>query len=113
VSTIPTTVERSGTAHPPSLRITPPSCRWAPPFDEPWDYRKLLNSFVWRDIEIRYKRTAVGAAWAVIQPFLAILAFSLFFGKVAHIPCDGLPYPIFITALCCPGYLSRPVCKTL
>jgi lipopolysaccharide transport system permease protein len=113
VNTIPATVERSGTAHPPSLRITPPSCWWARPFDELSDYRELLYSFVWRDIKIRYKRAAVGATWAVIRPFLTMLVFSLFFGNVAHIPCDGLPYPIFISAPCCPGYLSRPVCKTL
>lgn len=103
MNTVPTTVERSGTAHPRSLRITPPSCWWAPPFGELWDYRELLYSFVWRDIKIRYKRTAVGAAWAVIQLFLTMLVFCLFFGKVAHIPSDGLLYPILITAPCCPG----------
>src|SRR3974390_3275194 len=62
---------------------------------EIWDYRELLYFFVWRDIKIRYKQTAVGAAWAVLQPLLTMLVFSIFFGKLAHIPSGGLPYPIF------------------
>jgi lipopolysaccharide transport system permease protein len=95
VNTNPTTVERCGAAHPPLLRITPPSRWWVLPLGELWDYRELLYFFVWRDIKIRYKQTAVGAAWAVIQPFLTMLVFSLFFGKLAHIPSEGLPYPIF------------------
>ena len=60
-----------------------------------WEYRELLYFFVWRDIKIRYKQTVVGAAWAVLQPFLTMLIFSLFFGALAHIPSQGLPYPIF------------------
>src|SRR5579863_5504643 len=62
---------------------------------ELWAYRELLYFFVWRDIKIRYKQTVIGAAWAVLQPFLTMLVFSLFFGKLAHIPSGGLPYPIF------------------
>lgn len=77
------------------LRITPPSHWWVIPLRELWAYRELLYFFVWRDIKIRYKQTAVGAAWAVLQPFLTMLVFSLFFGKLAHIPSDGLPYPVF------------------
>ena len=50
---------------------------------------------MWRDIKIRYKQTAVGVAWAILQPLLTMLVFSLFFGRLAHIPSDGLPYPIF------------------
>jgi len=65
------------------------------PFGELWDYRELLYFFVWRDIKVRYKQTAIGAAWAVLQPFLTMLVFSLFFGRLAHIPSQGLPYPIF------------------
>ena len=79
----------------PVLRITPPSRWWAIPLGELWAYRELLYFFVWRDIKIRYKQTAIGAAWAVLQPFLTMLVFSLFFGKLAHIPSEGLPYPIF------------------
>jgi lipopolysaccharide transport system permease protein len=59
------------------------------------DYRELLYFFVWRDIKIRYKQTAIGAAWAVLQPLLTMLVFSIFFGRLAKIPSHGLPYPVF------------------
>src|SRR5271165_6775619 len=62
---------------------------------ELWAYRELLYFFVWRDIKVRYKQTVIGAAWAVLQPVLTMLVFSLFFGKLAKIPSQGLPYPIF------------------
>jgi lipopolysaccharide transport system permease protein len=95
VNTISTTIEPAGISQPPVLRITPPIRWWALPFGELWDYRELLYFFVWRDVKIRYKQTAVGAAWAILQPFLTMLVFSLFFGRLAHIPSEGLPYPIF------------------
>ena len=79
----------------PVIRITPPARWWEIPFGEVWEYRELLYFFVWRDIKIRYKQTAIGAAWAVLQPLLTMIVFTLFFGKLAHIPSDGLPYPIF------------------
>ena len=62
---------------------------------ELWDFRELLYFFVWRDLKVRYKQTAIGAAWAILQPFLTMVVFSLFFGALAHIPSNGLPYPIF------------------
>jgi len=62
---------------------------------ELWDYRELFYFFIWRDIKVRYKQTVIGAAWAVIQPFFTMVVFSLFFGKLAKIPSDNLPYPIF------------------
>src|SRR5882672_3153065 len=62
---------------------------------ELWAYRELLYFFVWRDIKVRYKQTIIGAAWAILQPVLTMLVFSLFFGKLAKIPSLGLPYPIF------------------
>jgi lipopolysaccharide transport system permease protein len=79
----------------PVLRISPPSRWWVVPFGELWAYRELIYFFVWRDVKIRYKQTAIGAAWAVLQPFLTMLIFTLFFGRLAHIPSGGLPYPIF------------------
>jgi lipopolysaccharide transport system permease protein len=82
-------------AEPLVLRITPPTRWWTIPLGELWSYRELLYFFVWRDIKIRYKQTAIGAAWTVLQPLLTMLVFSLFFGRLAHIPSDGLPYPIF------------------
>jgi len=77
------------------LRIAPSQGLWQLPFSELWDYRELLYFIVWRDIKIRYKQTVIGAAWAVLQPFLTMLVFSLFFGKLAHVPSEGMPYPIF------------------
>jgi len=62
---------------------------------ELWDYRELLYFFVWRDIKVRYKQTVIGIGWAVIQPFVTMLVFSLFFGFLAKMPSAGLPYPIF------------------
>jgi len=67
-----------------------------------WDYRELLYFLVWRDLKVRYKRTALGASWAVIQPFMTMIVFSLFFGKLAKIPSDGIPYPIFSYAALVP-----------
>lgn len=90
-----TTAETRFLAQPPVLRITPPARWWQIPFGELWEYRELLYFFVWRDIKIRYKQTAIGAAWAVLQPLLTMIVFTLFFGKLAHIPSEGLPYPIF------------------
>src|ERR1700676_5199084 len=62
---------------------------------ELWAYRELFYFFAWRDIKVRYKQTAIGAAWAIIQPFLTMLVFTLFFGKLAHVPSEGMPYPVF------------------
>lgn len=67
---------------------------------ELWEYRELLYFLTWRDIKVRYKQTVLGAAWAVLQPFMTMIVFSLFFGGLAKIPSDGVPYPIFsFTAL--------------
>ena len=62
---------------------------------ELWEYRELLYFLVWRDVKVRYKQTALGAAWAIIQPFFTMVVFSIFFGGLAKIPSDGLPYPLF------------------
>jgi lipopolysaccharide transport system permease protein len=64
-------------------------------FKDLWDYRELLYFLTWRDIKVRYKQTALGAAWAILQPFLTMVVFSVFFGNLAKVPSDGLPYPIF------------------
>ncbi len=63
---------------------------------ELWQYRELLYFFTWRDLKVRYKQTAIGAAWAVFQPFITMIVFSVFFGGLAKIPSDGVPYPIFV-----------------
>lgn len=77
------------------LRIAP-SRSWCDiGLREVWAYRELLGFFVWRDVKIRYKQTAIGAAWALLQPFLTMLVFSLIFGRLARLPTNGLPYPVF------------------
>ncbi|MGI9067507.1 MAG: ABC transporter permease [Pyrinomonadaceae bacterium] len=63
-----------------------------------WRYRELLYFLIWRDIKIRYKQTLLGAGWAIIQPLFAMLLFTLFFGRLARIPSDGVPYPLFAYA---------------
>lgn len=60
-----------------------------------WEYRELLYFLTWRDVKVRYKQTALGASWAILQPFLTMVVFSLFFGRLADIPSEGVPYPIF------------------
>jgi homopolymeric O-antigen transport system permease protein len=62
---------------------------------ELWDYRELLYFLIWRDVKVRYKQTVLGVAWAIIQPLATMIVFSLFFGRLAKIPSDGVPYPIF------------------
>ncbi len=79
----------------PTLRIAPPRGWLDIDLRELWAARELLYFFVWRDIKVRYKQTAIGAGWAVIQPFMTMVVFSLFFGKLAKMPSYGLPYPIF------------------
>jgi lipopolysaccharide transport system permease protein len=67
-----------------------------------WAYRELLYFLVWRDLKVRYKQTALGAAWALIQPFATMVVFSLFFGRLAGVPSDGVPYPVFSYAALVP-----------
>lgn len=73
-----------------------PDTRWLElNFAELWQARELLYFFVWRDLKVRYKQTAVGVGWVILQPFLTMMIFSLFFGHLAKMPSDGLPYPLF------------------
>ena len=69
-----------------------PSVRWG----ELWEYRELLYFLVWRDVKIRYKQTVLGGLWAILQPLLSMLVFTAVFGKLARIPSDGIPYPVFV-----------------
>jgi lipopolysaccharide transport system permease protein len=62
---------------------------------ETWEYRELLYFLVWRDVKVRYKQTALGVAWALIQPAMTMVVFTIFFGQLAQIGSDGLPYPLF------------------
>lgn len=72
---------------------------------EVWTYRELLHVLVWRDIKVRYKQTALGVAWAILQPFLTMVVFSVFFGGLAKVPSDGIPYPLFVYAALLPWQL--------
>jgi len=79
----------------PIIRIQPSRGWSALGLREVWVYRELLYFLVWRDVKIRYKQTVLGAAWAVLQPVLTMLVFTIFFGGLAKVGSDGLPYPIF------------------
>ena len=65
---------------------------------EIWEYRELLYFLTWRDIKVRYKQTAMGAAWAIVQPLCTMLIFTLFFSIFVGVPSDGIPYPVFAYA---------------
>ena len=83
--------------------IVQPTQGWATlGLREIWQYRELLYFLIWRDIKVRYKQTALGAAWAIIQPFFTMVVFSLFFGRLAGIPSEGVPYPVFSYAALVP-----------
>lgn len=86
-----------------TVTIIEPSHGWAHlRLRELWNYRELLYFLTWRDIKVRYKQTILGASWAIIQPFFTMVVFSLFFGRLASIPSDGIPYPIFSYAALVP-----------
>ncbi len=72
---------------------------------EVWEYRELLYFLIWRDVKVRYKQTALGVAWAVIQPLMTMIVFSIFFGKLGKMASDGVPYPIFSFAALVPWTL--------
>ena len=86
----------------PGLAENPPRAGPGPNSASLWEYRELLFFFAWRDIKVRYKQTVMGALWAIIQPFFTMVIFSLFFGRLAKVPSDGLPYPIFSYAALVP-----------
>ncbi len=88
---------------PPPTIVVKPSRGWvALGLKDIWEYRELLYFLTWRDIKVRYKQTALGALWAIIQPFMTMVVFSIFFGKLAKIPSDGIPYPLFTFAALVP-----------
>jgi len=102
VSTVATSPQSNSFREPRVLRITPLG-RWPVlPFNELWEYRELLYFFIWRDVKVRYKQTAIGIAWVVLQPLLTMAVFTLFFGRLAKLPSQGLPYPVFYFAALVP-----------
>ncbi len=87
---------------PPIVRVEASGRRVALGLADVWEYRELLYFLVWRDIKVRYKQTVLGAAWAIIQPFFTMLIFSVVFGRLARIPSDDVPYPLFCFAALVP-----------
>jgi len=78
------------------VTVIEPSRGWvAVKLREVWEYRELLYFLIWRDVKVRYKQTVLGASWAILQPFFTMLIFSIFFGLLAGLPSDGVPYPLF------------------
>ncbi len=92
------------------LTIIEPSKGWIPvDFKEIWKYRELLYFLTKREIQVRYKQTVLGGLWAIIQPFFTMVVFTLFFGRLAKMPSDGIPYPIFVYAGLLPySYAGKP-----
>jgi lipopolysaccharide transport system permease protein len=89
-------------SRPAIVRIEPPGSWLELRLGEVWQYRELLYFFVWRDVKIRYKQTAIGVVWVILQPLLTMLVFTLFFGRLAKLPSLGLPYPVFYFAAVVP-----------
>jgi lipopolysaccharide transport system permease protein len=93
---------KSQAVSPPVLHIRPAKGWIALRLRELWEYRELMWFLGWRDVTVRYKQTVLGATWAIIQPFTTMVVFSIFFGKLARMPSDGIPYPIFSYAAILP-----------
>lgn len=90
----------------PPITVIEPSRGWiALELGKLWTFRELLYFFTWRDVMVRYKQTVLGAAWAILQPLLTMLVFTLFFGRLAKMPSDGVPYPLFAYAALLPWQL--------
>lgn len=89
----------------PEILIEPSRGWQALGLKELWEFRELFYFLAWRDIKVRYKQTALGASWAILQPLLSMLIFTLIFGILAKIPSDGLPYPLFAYSALLPWQL--------
>jgi lipopolysaccharide transport system permease protein len=90
---------------PPTFTIRPSQGWVALRLRDLWHYRELLFLLTWRDVKVRYKQTALGAAWAVLQPLFSMVVFTVFFGRLAKVPSDGIPYPLFSYAALLPWQL--------
>src|ERR1700686_4422208 len=90
-----------------ALPIEPPRTWFELRLQDLWSYRELLFFLVWRDVKVRYKQTAIGVSWVIVQPLLTMLVAPLFFGKLAKLPSQGLPYSVFCFAAVVPwAYFS-------
>jgi len=96
-------LSRTDSALASSVTIIEPSSGWVPiKLRELWEFREVLYFLVWRDIKVRYRQTLLGAAWAIVQPFMTMVVFTVFFGRLARMPSDGVPYPLFAFAALVP-----------
>ena len=95
------------THRPPSVIIAPASGLSFPDLGEVWRHRELLQFLVWRDVKVRYKQTVLGAGWAVLQPLLTMIVFTVVFGRLAKVPSDGLPIRSSRSPGCFRGRCSR------
>ena len=95
IRVLPSADCESVAAEPPVIHIRPVEGWQVLNLRELWRYRELLYFLVWRDVKVRYKQTALGAAWAILQPALMMVVFTVFFGRLAHVDSGGLPYPLF------------------
>lgn len=113
MSVIEARQDRAENAPKPTVRIRPSKGWVALDLKELWTFRELIYFFAWREVKVRYKQTIIGAGWAIIQPFVTMVIFSLFFGKLASMPSDGVPYPIFSFAALVPwSYFSAVMTNT-
>lgn len=105
------TSERLGAGgHEVPVVLLRPAAGWSLGLGELWARRELVYFFAWRDLKVRYKQTALGALWALLQPLVTMLVFSVFFGRLAKVPSSGLPYPVFTLAALVPwGFVSNGV----
>lgn len=87
--------EKTTLKNAPLIHIAPSKGWMSMGLKDIWEYRELIGIFVWRDLKVRYRQTIIGALWAILQPFLTMVIFSIFFGRLAGIPSDEIPYPIF------------------
>jgi lipopolysaccharide transport system permease protein len=104
---------RSDSQEIPCFEIRPTTGRLSIDMRELWAYRELVYFLTWRDIKVRYKQTAIGVAWAVLQPLAMMVVFTVLFGKLANIPSEGVPYPLFAYAALLPWQLfSRTISES-
>lgn len=96
----------------PTVVITPREGWQLPDWRDLREFRELLFFLAWRDVKVRYKQTVLGAAWAILQPLLAMVIFTVFFGRLAKVPSDGMPYPLFVYAALVPWTLFANAVST-
>ncbi len=108
-----TVVDSSSSGEVPVVVIRPSHGWVSLRLKELWEYRELLYFLVWRNVKVRYKQTVIGAAWAIVQPLMTMVIFTIVFGNFARIPSDGLPYPIFAyTALLPWTYFAQAISRS-